>query len=492
MNKIRTRFAPSPTGFLHIGSLRTVLFSYLIAKTANGEFVLRIEDTDNKRYVPGAVEKLLEILAWLGLEFDEGPHLGGNFGPYTQSERQKIYQKYSQLLLESGHAYRCFCSPERLAKMRRDQQKKKLPPRYDRRCRNLSPQEISNKLKKGERFVIRQKMPLKGNVVVYDELRGKITFRAADLEDHILIKSDGVPTYQFAVVIDDHLMQITHVTRSDEWIPSFPKNVLLYKAFGWQPPKFIHFPVVLNKQGRKLSKRHGDVTVEDYRQKGYLPEALINFNALLGWHPKGNNEILSLNDLLKSFNYLDIGTSPAIFETEKLDYFNGYYIRQKSLPELVELCRPWLLKNFALTKNKYKKSPAFLKKVVAIEQERLKKLSDITEATIYLFQDEIDFDVDLLIWKKMTKKSVADNLKTIISLLEKIPSKNWTDDSLKDSIFTYLNAKKLKVGEYLWPFRVALTGKKASPDPFAIAELLNKDESLKRIKQALTKLKSQN
>jgi nondiscriminating glutamyl-tRNA synthetase len=373
-NKIRLRFAPSPTGFLHIGSLRTVLFSYLIAKKLNGKFILRIEDTDQKREVEGTIKGLIKILNWVGIKFDEGPILIsqkkikdiqnskfkiqnylGEYGPYIQSERLDIYKKYLEELLKTKKAYHCFCTPERLQKKREEQQSKKLPSRYDKKCRDLSEEEIGQKIKAGEKFVIRQKIPLQGEVIVYDELRGEIKFKAKDLEDHVLIKSNGIPTYQFANVVDDHLMEISHVTRADEWISSFPKNVLLYQSFGWKIPKFIHFPVVLNKEGGKLSKRQGDVSVEDFKEKGYLPEALINFCALMGWHLKKSKiknqnvnleeEIFSMEELIKLFEIKDMRTSPSIFDIEKLNWMNGYYIRKMDLNKLTEMCVPYLIKN---------------------------------------------------------------------------------------------------------------------------------------------------
>lgn len=483
--KIRTRFAPSPTGYLHIGGLRTALFAFLTAKSQDGNFILRIEDTDQKRLVEGSAENLVKIFNWIGIKFDESPLKSGEYGPYIQSERQDIYEKYKNILLEKKEAYHCFCTPERLQKMRADQQKNKKPPRYDRACRDLSPEEVEKKIKAGEPYVIRQKMPLEGEVIVHDELRGDIKFKAEELDDHVLIKSNGIPTYQFAVVVDDHLMKITHVTRSEEWIPSFPKNVLLYKSFGWEVPKFIHFPVVLNKEGGKLSKRQGSVAVEDFRDLGYLKEALINFVSLLGWHPKGDNEILSLEDLIKQFNYKNINTSPAIFDIEKLDYFNGYYIRNIDLDKLTLMAKPYLEDNINLSSKAHKKTQEFLKSVLRIEKERLKKLSDIKELTKFLFVDNLNYGQELLIWKKNTLENTQDNLRKIINLLIKIPEENWTNDSLEDAIISWLKAQELKIGDYLWPMRVALSGKKASPGPFEIAEVLGKEETLERIKKAI-------
>jgi len=479
---IRLRFAPSPTGWLHIGSLRTALFGYLVAKTLGGKFILRVEDTDQKREVPGAVESLIKILDWAGISFDEGPHLGGDYGPYVQSQRLAIYKKYAGRLLAENKVYRCFCSADRLKEMREKQQAEKLPPRYDRACRDLKKAEVEKRIKAGEPFVIRQKLPLEGEIIVHDELRGDIKFQAADLEDQILIKSDGMPTYQFAVVVDDHLMAISHVLRGDEWLSSFPKNILLYQDFNWPAPKFIHLTLTLNKTGGKLSKRQGDVAVEDYRAKGYLAEALLNFCALLGWHPKEDNEILSLDDMIKKFRYQDLGVSPAIFDVDKLDYFNGWYIRHKPLADLAKLCLPYF------GKNQDKFGYDYIKKVVYLEQERLKKLSEIGELTEFFFTDEISYRPELLVWKKMTLTEAKNNLQMIFELLEKIPDSEWTDDSLKEAIRDFLQVKGLKTGEYLWPLRASLTGRAASPGPFAVAEVLGKERSLKRINQAIKKI----
>ena len=503
------RFAPSPTGFLHIGSLRTVLFDYLAAKSLGGKLILRVEDTDQKREVEGATENLVKILDWLGIKFDEGPGLiraatlqdggqangaqadvnkdAGRFGPYMQSQRLDIYKKYAVELLEKGGAYRCFCAPERLEKMRAEQQAAKLPPRYDRACRNLTDNEIKKKLKAGEPCVLRQKIPLQGEIAAIDLLRGEIKFKMEDLDDHVLIKSNGVPTYQFASVVDDYLMEITHVLRGDEWISSFPKNILLYESFGWQSPIFAHIPLIINKGGGKLSKRQGDVAVEEYYEKGYLPEALINFCALLGWHPKGENEIFSLSELEKEFRIEDIGIHPAIFDIEKLDYFNGWYIRHKNLDELTELCRPYLTANLKKTKDEGRRTKKFIKNVVALEQERLKKLLEIGELTEFFFVDELEYGADLLIWKKMSAGEAGRNLTAIYSLLEKIPANEWTKHSTKDMIMGHIEATRGNTGEYLWPLRAALTGRKASPPPFEIAEILGKEESMRRIKAAMEK-----
>lgn len=475
---IRLRFAPSPTGFLHIGNFRVALFDYLITKSLGGELILRIEDTDQKREVEGAAEKLIKILDIFEIKFNEGPHVGGECGPYTQSERLDIYQKYSNQLLQEKKVYRCFCSEERLTQMREEQQTNKLAPSYDRHCSNLSEEESNSRAVSGEAFVIRQKMPLEGKVAVYDELRGEITFDTKDLDDQVLIKSNGVPTYQFASVVDDHLMEISHVTRGDEWIPSYPKNILLYRAFDWTPPKFIHFPLILNKEGGKLSKRKGDVFVEDYLAKGYLPEAIINFCAFLGWHPKGNNEILSLEELIKNFFIDGIGISPAIFDIEKLNYYNGYYIREKSNEELITLCQPYL------SAAGYETDEETLNKIITITRDRLKTLGDITVLAAYFFKNQ-EFDENLLIWKNLTLIEVKNNLREIKIVLEQISENDWTKEELEEEVFMYLKTNDKKNGDYLWPWRVAVSGEKNSPSPFEISWALGKKETINRIDQAL-------
>ncbi|NCN22191.1 glutamate--tRNA ligase [Candidatus Falkowbacteria bacterium] len=477
--EIRLRFAPSPTGFLHIGNLRTALFGYLIAKSQGGKFILRIEDTDEKREVEGAVKSLLEILTWAGIEFDEGPGIGGELAPYIQSQRFDIYQKYSDELLAQGKAYRCFCSSELLEKMRNDQAEAKLPPRYNRACRDLSPEESLKRVEAGEKFVIRQKIPLAGEVKVIDELRGEIIFQAHDLDDQVLIKSNGVPTYQFANVIDDHLMKISHVTRGDEWLSSFPKNILLYEAFNWQAPKFIHLPLLLNKGGGKLSKRQGDVFVEDYRAKGYIKEAIINFCALLGWHPQGDKEILSIEELKNDFSISGLGSSPAIFDLEKLDFFNAYYLRQKSEKELIDLARPYLIEANLPTEGE-KLERAFL-----IARDRLKKLSDSPEALSFFFE-KIEAEENLIVWKNNTLETAKNNLAEILDFIAKIEENFWTKENLEEEVLGWVKREKEgRNGDYLWPLRTALSGLKNSPSPFEIAWVIGKEESIKRIKEVL-------
>ncbi|MDA3839654.1 MAG: glutamate--tRNA ligase [Patescibacteria group bacterium] len=483
---IRVRFAPSPTGFLHIGSLRTVLFNYVFAKKYKGKFILRIEDTDEKRKVEGSVENLISIFDWLGLDYDEGPNKDGGFGPYTQSERNPIYLKYVEQLLEEKKAYKCFCTAERLQEMREEQQENKRAPRYDGKCRDLNDSEIEANLANNIPFVVRQKIPESGEIIVHDELKGEIKFQTSELDDHVLLKTTGTPTYQFANVIDDHLMEISHVMRGDEWIPSSPKNVLLYKDLGWEAPKFIHLPLIMNKEGGKLSKRQGDVTVEAYKEKGYLPEALINFSALLGWHPKGDNEILNLEEIIENFSIDGMGISPGVFDIDKLDFFNSHYMKELNSEKLLELSKPYIVENLEITKKDSKKKDDFLLKVIKTEKERVKKLSDLGEATKFFFFDDLDYEPSLLIWKSLEQTQVKENLEKVYELVDKIPEENWTEVSINDAVYTYIKSSELKVGDYLWPMRVALSGQEKSPGPFEIAEVLGKSETLLKIQKAIT------
>jgi glutamyl-tRNA synthetase len=486
-NKPRLRLAPSPTGFLHLGNFRTALFTYLLAKKWGGDFILRIEDTDEKREVEGAVQKLLSVLKTLGLEFDEGPHIGGPFAPYIQSERISLYQQYAHELVEKGVAYYCFTTAGELQEMRDQQAAAHKPPRYDRRYRDLPLVTAKERVANGEKYVIRQAMPLEGNITVVDELRGEITFAATELEDHVLLKSDGGATYQLASVIDDHLMGITHVTRGDEWLPSLPKNILLYQAFGWTPPKFFHLPLILNKQGGgKLSKRQGDVFVEDFLAKGYTKEALINFSVLLGWHPKNDQEIFSLEELKKTFDSNGIGTSPAIFDPEKLDYFNAHYLRLKSLNELLLLAKPFFTPLLVSTTQE-KKSDDFLLKILKLEQPRLKNLIELQENTKFFFESSLKLDPSLLIWKKLSPAEVKNNLLEIEKYLQNL-STDWHAKDLEIKTVAYLKENNKPLGDYLWPLRVALSGQKTSPSPFEIASVLGKEETLAKIIQAASLL----
>lgn len=502
MNKIRTRFAPSPTGYLHIGSLRTALYAYLFAKKNGGDFLLRIEDTDQKRFVEGSVEKLIETLAWAGLQYDEGPtrvtqeksvssqnypgiNEVGDFGPYFQSERLDIYKKYALELVEKGLAYYCFCSAERLEKLREQQTAEKRPTKYDGHCREnkLSQQEIEEKIKKGEKYVIRMRVPQNEIIIAEDIVRGKVSFDSNGIDDQVLLKSDGFATYHLACVVDDHLMQISHVIRGDEWFPSLPKHLLLYRFFGWQPPQFAHLSLLLNSDKSKLSKRQGDVAVEDYIAKGYLPEALVNFSALLGWNPgSGNNqEIFSLEELVKNFDLYKVHKAGAIFDLKKLDWMNSQYIKKTDPQKLFSLCQKYL-EDFCQKNNFAQNEESFLK-IVVIEKERMRKLADIVESAEYYFSLP-EYEKKLLFWKEMTSEIVKENLQKAQKILEELKE----DFSLEEIKDIFLTAGGEKRGEFLWPVRTALTGKEKSPSPFEMVWALGKEESLKRVKLAIEKL----
>lgn len=480
---IRLRVAPSPTGFLHLGTLRTALFGYLLAKHWGGAFILRIEDTDQKREVSGAVESLINVFDRLGICFDESPEKNGDYGPYIQSQRLSLYKKYTEELIEKGEAYYCFATAEELEALRQEQAAQKVAPRYDRRFRDYPIEEAKKRIEAGEAYVVRHKMPLDGTIVVTDELRGEISFNAADLDDYVLLKSDGFPTYHLCSVIDDHEMKISHVTRGDEWIPSLPKNILLYKSFGWEPPKFIHLPLILNKSGGKLSKRQGDVFVEQYLEQGYLKEALINFCALLGWHPKDNQEFFSVEELIHVFDVDGIGISPAMFDQEKLDFINSHYIKQTPAQLLLELARPHIADLIAQA-SENKSSDAFIMKILALEQPRIKVLSELKESTAFFFKDRLEYETELLIWKKCNAKEILMNLKALSEKLSTFSEGEWAQENLETTIVSWLKSSEIPLGNYLWPMRVALSGQKASPGPFEIAAILGKAESLAKIERA--------
>lgn len=473
--KIITRFPPSPTGFLHVGSLRTALYNYLFAQKNQGLFFLRIEDTDQERKVPAAVENLKKILKELGLNWD-------NKKIMIQSKRLGVYQKIAEELVKKEKAYYCFCSKERLDNLRKVQQQKGLPPMYDGCCKDLPPQQIEAKLKAKEPFVIRFKMPKTGQTEFTDLIRGKVSFDNKLLDDPIILKSDGFPTYHLASVVDDHEMEISHVIRGEEWLPSTPKHILIYEALGWPKPEFAHLPLLLNPDRSKLSKRQGDIAVEDFLKKGYLPEALLNFVLLLGWNPGTDQEVFSLKEMVKVFDLEKVNKAGAIFNVQKLDWLNGYYIRQKSLDELAKLCQPFFTEAGIKTDLKH------LEKVVATERERIKKLSEIVPATEFFFKAP-KYQPKLLLWKKLGSREVAENLKILLEFLEKLPENKWGQKNLETEIKSLIEEKKVGVGDMLWPMRVALSGRKASPGPFEIAEVLGKKESLERIKKAIDLLR---
>ena len=412
---VRTRFAPSPTGYMHVGNLRTALFAYLVAKSNNGRFLLRIEDTDQERQVEGAVEIIYKTLKETGLQWDEGPDIGGPVGPYIQSQRMGMFKKYAEQLVESGHAYYCFCDKERLDEVRKVQEASGMAPRYDGHCRNLSKEEVAEKLAAGIPYVIRQKVPTEGTVTFHDEVYGDVTVECSTLDDQILIKGDGMPTYNFANVVDDHTMGITHVIRGNEYLSSAPKYNLLYEAFGWEIPKYIHCAPVMRDATHKLSKRHGDASYEDLVQMGFLTPAILNYIALLGWSPKGDQEIFSLEELVKIFDISGITKSPAIFDMQKLRYINGEYIRKLSPEEFYEKALPWIRKTV-------KSETADLRELCTVLQTRCEALSDIPEQVDFI--DALpDYDIELYTSKKMktTPETAREALTAVLPILESLP-----------------------------------------------------------------------
>ncbi len=478
MGTIRTRFAPSPTGYMHVGNLRTALYAYLLAKKDGGTFILRIEDTDQERQVEGAVDIIYRTLAETGLVHDEGPDIGGPVGPYIQSQRRDIYRKYALELVEKGAAYYCFCDKERLDELRLVQEASKMPSKYDGHCRNLSKEEIEEKLRAGIPYVIRQKIPESGATVFEDAVFGTVSTPNDSLDDNVLLKSDGLPTYNFANVVDDHLMGITHVVRGTEYLSSAPKYNLLYEAFGWDIPVYVHCPPVMKDAHNKLSKRNGDASYEDLIAAGYLKEAVLNYIALLGWSPGGEQEVFTLPELVEAFDISGISKSPSIFDTDKLRWLNGEYIRRLSPAAFYDMAKPYLDK--AVTSASVDK-----KAVAALLQPRCELLSDIPEQVDF-FDRLPDYDTELYCHKKMktNKENSLISLNAIFPALEGLS--DWTQDALHAALFAIIEQMGVKNGVVLWPLRVAVSGKAFTPGGgIELALLLGKEETLARVKRGI-------
>lgn len=482
MNEVRTRFAPSPTGYLHIGGLRTALFTYCIAKKAGGKFILRIEDTDQERYVEGANEVIYRTLRAVGLNWDEGPDVGGDFGPYIQTERRGIYKEYAEKLVGLGGAYYCFCDKERLQELKAVQEASGVNPMYDRHCRSLSPEEIKEKLDAGVPYVIRQKIPLDGETTFHDVLYGDITVENSTLDDQILLKTDGLPTYNFANVVDDHLMGITHVVRGNEYLASAPKYTLLYKAFGWEEPVYIHVEHIMRDKQHKLSKRDGDASYEDLIAKGYLSEAIVNYIALLGWSPKGEREIFSLPELIEEFDISGLSKSPAIFDPLKLRAINGEYIRMMPPEEFAKIAEPWIRQTC--------KGDFDIARIALLLQPRTELLSDIP-AQVDFFDEMPDYDLSLYENKKMKtdRATSLEVLKKVKPVLENIT--DWNFDAIHDALFNLIGELGVKNGYLLWPLRVAITGKQFTPGgAIEAAEIIGKKSTLERLERSLKMLEA--
>lgn len=485
LKKVRLRFAPSPTGYLHIGGLRTALYNYLFAKHNNGKFILRIEDTDQTRFVDGAIENLIESLHWSGIKYDEGVFVEdgkivqkGEYGPYIQSERLDIYKKYVDQLIEQGDAYYCFCSKERLDKVREEQKIKGLIPKYDGLCRSLSIEEAEQRIANGEDYVVRLKLPPNRDIKFNDIIRGTITINTDDTDDQVLLKSDGYPTYHMAVVVDDHLMDITHIVRGEEWLPSTPKHVYLYEVFGWEKPTYVHLPTVLNKERKKLSKRHGDVSVDDFRGKGYLPEGLINYLALVGWSPEDNEEILSMEELIKQFSFERVSKTGGIFDKDKLDWVNGHHIRNYDLDKLTELAIPYLIDAKFIDDKFVEDRYNWIKTMVETVQESISYLSEIVGKVEIFFNNKVEpEDENALTTLKGEQVPIILN-----AFKEELNGIDDIDQEFAKGIMKKIQKSTGVKGKNLFmPTRIALTGNSHGPELVNIIYLLGKQNILNRI-----------
>lgn len=480
--KPRVRFAPSPTGYLHVGGLRTALYNYLFAKHNNGTFVLRIEDTDRNRYVEGAVENLINALKWAELQYDEGPDKSGDYGPYLQSQRLDIYNRYANDLIAKGKAYYCFCTPERLKSLREEQEKQKLPQaKYDKHCLHLSKEEIEQNLSAGIPKVIRLNVQPDQEIIFDDIIRERVVFESNNVDDQVLIKSDGYPTYHLANVVDDHLMKITHVIRGEEWLSSTPKHVLLYDAFEWERPLFAHLPLLLNPDRSKLSKRQGDVAVEDYRDKGYLKEALINFVALLGWNAGDDKEFYYMDELIKSFSLERVNKSGAVFDLQKLNWLNAEHLRKKSDSELLEMLKVEIQK-FKFKDQNY--SDEYLKLIIQAMKERVSFVHEFITSCMYFYGAPTEYELKALekSWKDDTPASLK-KLSDEFSLLE-----NPKKEDFEAALNKVSEDLKLGKGKLIHPLRLAVSGQSTGPGMYDLLFILGKDEVIRRIETAIKKL----
>jgi glutamyl-tRNA synthetase len=483
-DSVRVRYAPSPTGLPHVGNIRTALFNWLFARHSGGSFIVRIEDTDVNRKVEGAVEAILDGLRWLGIDWDEGPEVGGEYGPYFQSQRLDIYQKAAQLLVTAGHAYPCYCSSQRLEQMRAEQTRRKQPPGYDRRCRSLSQEERAKFEAQGIVPVIRFKIPLEGQTRFNDLIKGEVVFDNSTLDDFVLLKSDGYPTYHLANVTDDHLMKITHVLRADEWLSSTPRHMLLYNALGYQPPLFAHLPMILGTDRSKLSKRHGATAITEYRDLGYLPQAMMNFLALLGWALDDRTELFTREELINHFSIERISKTSAIFNLDKLRWMSGVYIRKLSTDELTDLLMQFLDRDLPQSV-KRPLSREYVKQVAPLIQERLTALAEAVELYDFFFVDKLAYNVDLLLGKKLTREDAARGLE---AALERLQALNFDAPSLEGVLRPLATELGFKTGDFFGLLRITVTGRTAAPPLFQTMASLGKERCLKRIEDALKKL----
>jgi len=484
-NPVRVRFAPSPTGFPHVGNIRTALFNWLFARHYKGKFIVRIEDTDVTRKVEGAIEVLLDSLKWLGMDWDEGPEVGGEYAPYFQSQRLDIYHEMAERLIAQGDAYYCYCSSQRLEEMRAEQIKRKQPPGYDRLCRDLTQEERSAREKEGITPVVRFKTPLSGQTGFSDLIRGEVVFENSTLDDFVLLKSDGYPTYHLANVVDDHLMAISHVLRAEEWLSSAPRHRLLYDAFNFKPPQFAHLPMILGADRAKLSKRHGAVSIIEYKELGYLPEAMVNFLALLGWSLDDRTELIPRPELVANFSLERVSQTASIFNQEKLNWMNGVYIRSLSVDNFTERALPFLEKGLP-DEVKRPLDKKYVRQIMPLIQERAKTLAEVVELTRFFFTTELSYDASLLISKGMDRDATLTALDKSLASLNK--RKAFDAESLEGVLRPLAVELGLKTGQLFGTLRVAVTGETAAPPLFQTMAVLGKERCLKRIEAAHNKL----
>lgn len=486
---VRVRFAPSPTGYVHIGGLRTALYNYLFAKKNDGKYIMRIEDTDQTRYVEGALENLIEAMEWAGVQHDEGPFLEdgaivekGDYGPYIQSDRLDIYKEHVQQLIDEGKAYYCFCSKERLEEVREVQKAQGKVTRYDGFCRGIDPEEAQKRVDNGEEYVVRLKLPANKEITFNDVVRGEVTVNTNDLDDQVLMKSDGYPTYHLAVIVDDHYMKISHIIRGEEWLPSTPKHVYLYEAFGWEAPQYVHLPNILNKERKKLSKRHGDVAVEDFRQKGYLPEGLVNYISLVGWNPDDNEEIMSMDELIEKFSLERVSKSSGVFDVDKLNWVNSHYIKKMDLDKLTEKCIPYFIADGIIDEDGVEGHYEWLKKIVKIAQESMDYLAQITSHAEIFLGDQVVLEDDNA--REMIELEHVPEMLEVFNRL--IQEQDELDAEFNKKIFKMVQKETGVKGKNLYmPIRIALTGQNHGPEMVDVIEILGKDLIDQRINYTL-------
>lgn len=486
MSEVRVRFAPSPTGYLHIGGARTALFNWLFAHKMGGKLILRIEDTDTERLKEDSVSQILTSLKWLGINWDEGPEVGGDCGPYYQSERLDIYKKYAEQLLAEGKAYYCFCTPADLEAQREKQRAAKQPFRYARTCRDLSKEEVEQRIAAGESYSVRVKIPLEGTITVHDLIHGDVTFNMDQFDDFVIVKSNGMPTYNFAVVVDDHLMGMTHVLRAEEHLSNTPKQLLIYEALGWEPPKFGHMPMILAPDRSKLSKRHGATSVEEFRSQGYLAEAIVNYLTLLGWGPGDERELFTLNETVDLFELEQMSKKAAIYDTKKLTWMNGQYLSELPLEKILPEAKAFFIKDGLVTEDWFTAHEEYFAKLVDVVRVRVKTLQEVADASTYFFKDITEYDA-----KGVAKHFKPESVDILEQCIAAIEADDVYDLATTEAAYNKIAADNdLSLGKVIHPTRLALTGRTVSPGMFDVMVLLGKEKTLNRLHKAVEYIKS--